>query len=293
MPGWITETGRNPVLDGESVITDIQSVSGSVDTSAIDDLRQGVECTRTTHFFNSMQPKLFVNDRFRDGVISHKLPQMTFGASPSFIEFNHSTKVEDADKFNAAAFLGSGGTYPTPIISNYGPQQNEEAVLEPLTIANRKLPDNEGRHKAHAVYGTVEAGSSLDRGISGVKVLEQAARVGQQSSWESLVEDGEYQFGTQGGSITIPGFYKAGETLIDPVVDWGSAERAAAPTLDSTEPLLEAFLKLAGVARAGGASQEVKQFSKRLLVAGTDAYGPRAAELGSDSVTYAGWVRGS
>lgn len=293
MPGWITETGREPVFDGESVIADIQSVTGSSDTSAVDALRQGIECTRTAHFFNSMQPKLFVNDSFRDGTISHRLPQSTFGIAPSFIEFNHSTRVNDSDKFDAVAFLESEGTYPTPILSNYGPKQNEEATLEPLTIANRKMPDNEGRYKAHAVYGAVEAGSSFDRGIVGVKILEQAVRVGQQNSWETLVEDGEYQFGTEGGSVTIPGFYKSGKTLIDPVIDWSTAERYAASTLDSAEPLLEAFLKLAGVAQAGGTSQEAKQFTKKLVVAGTDVYGPRATELGSDSIAYAGWIRGS
>jgi len=155
------------------------------------------------------------------------------------------------------------------------------------------LPDNEGRHKVRGVYASVEAGSSFDRGIAGTKIIEQAIRTGQQSSWEMLVEDGETQFGSQGGSVTIPGYYKTGTATRDPVIDWGAAERAASRTLTSTEPLLEAFVKLAGVARAGGVAQQSTEYFKRLLVAGTDVYGPRATELGSDSIAYAGWIRGS
>jgi hypothetical protein len=294
MPGWITETGREALQDGESTITNIQTAtSNSVDTSAIDHLRQGVDCKRTSHFFNSMQPKMFVGEGMKDGTISHKLPQTLFGVSPSFVEFNHSTRILDGSKFNPVTLLDSDGSYPTPILSNYGPQQNDEAVLEPFTIHDRRLPDNEGIHKAHGIYASVEAGSSFDRGIAGTKLIEQTIRVGRQSSWEVLVEDGETQFGSQGGSVTIPGYYKAGAATRDPVIDWGAAERVASRTLTSTEPLLEAFVKLAGVAQAGGVAQQSTEYFKRLLVAGTDAYGPRSAELGSDSITYAGWVRGS
>lgn len=135
------------------------SASRGYDTSLIDRFRQGVELRTPRHVYESVQGKIWA------GNLNHFVLVRTIGQARSFTEFENTPVFDDTTrKFDPVLYIESqlyDVGYPYPIIFNDGPQQEEEASVEPLTIQFRKA-STEGRHVARGIKASLEEGNNFD-----------------------------------------------------------------------------------------------------------------------------------
>src|SRR5690606_30726142 len=115
----------------QQAIQIIDAVQG-YDTTQIDRFRQGVNVRLPQHLYKTTQPKIW------SGRFDHQTKVITFGQARSFVEYDDSTIFREKPEFNPVWFIEDRENYPYPIIFNDGPQQEEEASIEPFTIPMRK-----------------------------------------------------------------------------------------------------------------------------------------------------------
>jgi len=103
-------------------------LTGSIETTDIDQYRQGVEITNIKHFFAGINPKIHA------GEPGHVLRKNFYGADKNYFKENY---YEDLDYFNPIEYIynSQAATYPiithdTDETENY----NLNGVIEPFTI---------------------------------------------------------------------------------------------------------------------------------------------------------------
>lgn len=159
----------------EQAVLAADVVSGGMDTTLVDPYREGVNIRTARHRFNSTQPKLWA------GNLNHYVTVRTIGQARSFTEFDNSAVFVDqpisvsnpthpAD-FNPIQYI-QDPEYPFPIIFNNGPQQEEEAIIEPFTIKFRR-PSIEGQVTARSVKANLEDGNTFDSDQRAANRIEQ------------------------------------------------------------------------------------------------------------------------
>lgn len=159
----------------EQAVLAVGVVSGGMDTTLIDQHRDGVNIRTARHRFNSTQPKLWA------GNLNHYATVRTIGQARSFTEFGNSAAFIDqpisvsnpthpAD-FNPIQYL-QDPNYPLPIIFNNGPQQEEEASIEPFTIKFRRA-SIEGQVTARSIKANLEDGNTFDSDQQGANRIQQ------------------------------------------------------------------------------------------------------------------------
>lgn len=138
----------------EAAITNFVSATQGYDTTVYDRFRQGVSMRTGRHVYSTTQPKIW------SGNLKHAIKVVTIGQARDFTEFENDPKFEELPEFNPVWYI-QDPDYPFPIIFNNGPQQEEEAIVEPFTIPFRKT-DVEGPFYPRTPKASLEDGNNFD-----------------------------------------------------------------------------------------------------------------------------------
>jgi hypothetical protein len=205
MPYWINDTRFKPFHDdtlfyGKNKLK--SNVTGGINTTAIDNFREGVNLRTIGDIYNSNQVKISFVDGSEDmdvdtnGVLNHQSPFYTYGQAGDFIQYTGEFFFKDNHKgiegtFLAAnnirfsrtveylidnALIAEGLMDPEdvyPIYMNGGPQFFEEAIIEPFTIPNRLQTNESPQELATGVFAFLEAGNIGDERRFGSNNNEQ------------------------------------------------------------------------------------------------------------------------
>jgi len=108
---------------------DYYVLTGSMDTTAVDPYRQGVELTRLKHFDAGSSAKIHA------GEPGHVLRKNSYGSDRNFLKENY---YQDLEYFDALDYIDGGNTYAKyPIITNDSDETenyNFNGVIEPMPI---------------------------------------------------------------------------------------------------------------------------------------------------------------
>lgn len=271
-----------PFDDSQTVIyIPTDEDTGGIDTREIDLYRQGVELRTHHQRFVGNQPKLW------SGALDHVVNTTTIGQARSFVEYENSLLFEDLPEFSPVAYIEQGTSYPLPIVMNDGPQQEEEAYMEPITIPFRKYTP-EGPFYAHRVAGAIEDGNNFDT------VYKNANRTAQFQDYldplqiRYFLDEGEQLWGTGDvqDKISTPGYTTGTERLLrafdDTSLDDVPQSLSAATDLENVLLLMQ--MNLNGDLRPAGT---------RSANANSFVYGRDSSVYGTDSITFIGRTRGS
>ncbi len=151
-----TRIGAQP----EHVIAIFNQSGSGMDTSAFDKFRQGVEMRIPKHVYGSTQPKLWAGN-----LLQIPRTYLPYGEARTWTEYENTTEYYDNTiPFNPVQYIKSQNnnvnTYPFPIYFNDGPQEGQEAIMEPLTIPFRAATSYvEGAFPARRPKGNLEDGN--------------------------------------------------------------------------------------------------------------------------------------
>lgn len=261
--------------------------SGGIDTRTIDPFRQGIELNTIDKFFIGIQPKLWGGSIKFDGTVSHLHDTRTYGQSVSFPEFFGTPDFNDKLRiFDPVLYIELEGTYPFPLLFNKGPQQNEENIIEPLTIPFRKSTHESVGYLVRNMHGSYEDGQN-DRFGRGTIPLSSFYKFGKKEETRSFFDGGEVILGDiLSGSIVVPGYASFTEQKIRPFSDQISEFLLTNVTSGS---LKDTLIRMSGYRTTSG----FIPFGQRSGAAGRDVYGFRQATVGTDSLSFIGRLRGS
>lgn len=264
-----------------------------INLSLIDNYRQGVEITLSKHVYDSNQPKLWGGRVEHDGRINHQINTFTYGQAVSFTEFFGTNRYNDNLRtFNPVTFIELGNEYPYPIIYNDGPQAQQEAIIEPLTIPMR-LQSVESLYYIHDVHGYLEDGNHLDGLRYGNSQIRQYIPYSS-SVCRPFLDDGEVRWGeTFSGSIYIEGYQSNVQRKLSPFNDLDDKfvlnKLSSFTSSDDSNTMKTALLNL----KYNFDNEEERKYNEKGASAGYDIYGPQQAQYGRDSIVYIGMLRGS
>lgn len=199
MAGTTTENDNLPIgeftpfndTDGpriQQAVLEFNNVVSGYDTTVVDRFRQGVNLTLPRYVYQSLQPKVWT------GRLDHQARVVTIGQARSFTEFEDSTIFEEQPEFNPVWYI-EDPNYPFPIVFNNGPQQEEEAIIEPFTIPMRKNT-NIGPFYPRSVKGSVEDGNSFDNLDGSSNFVEQFIDYDAPLDPRFFLDEGQGYFGT-------------------------------------------------------------------------------------------------
>jgi len=194
-----------PFHDGDTPRTEKASnlrinITQGYDTRAIDKFRQGVSIRTSKDVYGSTQPKIWA------GNLNHYVKVTTYGQARDFTEFENDPKFEELPKFNPAWYITAssssivGGnivrmsTYPFPIVFNDGPQQEEEASIEPFIIPFRKAYPY-GNYFPRSIKANLEDGNNFDNLDGGTTRIEQFIEYDIPTTPRFFLDEGVEYFG--------------------------------------------------------------------------------------------------
>lgn len=172
----------------QQAIQIIDAVQG-YDTTQIDRFRQGVNVRLPQHLYKTTQPKIW------SGRFDHQIRIITFGQARSFVEYDDSIIFKEKSEFNPVWFIEDRENYPYPVIFNNGPQQEEEASIEPFTIPMRKN-NNEGPFYPRSVKASLEDGNGFDDLFGGTSRVEQFIDYSPPLDPRFFLDEGQSYWGT-------------------------------------------------------------------------------------------------
>lgn len=184
-------TPFNDSSDGrlQEAVSVLVNTEQGYDTTAIDRFRQGVSIRQHKHVYGSSQPKIW------SGNIKHKTTVRTLGQARSFVEYDNSTAFVEKPEFDPVWYIDDDDySYPFPIIFNNGPQQEEEAIIEPFSIPMRKS-ENSGPYYPRSVKGTLEDGNSFDNLDGSTSRVEQFQEYNTPDEPRFFLDEGQQYFG--------------------------------------------------------------------------------------------------
>lgn len=270
--------------DNPQVVESVQlftSATQGYDTSTIDRFRQGVEMRIPKHVYSSTQPKLWT------GNLKHKINLTTYGQARSFVEFDNSKIFDEKPEFNSVWYINDPN-YPLPIVFNDGPQEEEEAIIEPFTIPMRKNT-NEGPFYPRSPKASLEDGNNFDNLNGGTTRVEQFIEYSLPLEPRFFLDEGQSYFGgITSGSIIIEGFTPFINRNIDPFND--TKFETIVDGIQTTDTTFIAELMKLDF----DLSEDIRgTFARKSATAGNVVYGPDSAKYGTDSITYCGLTRGA
>lgn len=282
MAYWVTGSLLVPFDDIIALPTKaVMTVSPHTDTREVDNFRQGVELKTVKHVYGSTQPKMMGGEPSLFGVVSHEQNVNSPGQATSFTDFYADHEFVDLSLFKVDDYMALGADYDLPLWLNGGPQYQEEAILEPLTITFR-LNSIEGVDPTRTVKGSIE-----ETDLEG-NIIEQFIDTEWPTVTRPWLDFGETQFGDlMTGSVTFPGYIPSEQQLLAAFSDTTEDEVAL------TYVLADTATKSALLAMAYGMSGSILPSMKKSATAGWSHYGPELARYGTDSIAFSGWMRGS
>lgn len=251
------------------------------DTSQIDRFRQGVSMRTNEHVYETMQPKIWA------GNLKHVTRVVTIGQARSFTEFFDTKLFEEKPEFNPVWYI-EDPDYPFPIIFNDGPQEEEEAIIEPFTIPMRKK-SIEGPFYPRTPKASLEDGNGFDDLRGGTNRVEQFIDYAQPLDPRFFLDEGqEYFGGVNNGSIIIEGFTPVIIRNLDPFND--TKDESIVDRLETNDADFISAVKALDV----DLSEDIREtFTRKSATAGGDVYGPDNAIYGTDSIAFRGTTRGA
>lgn len=271
------------------VVAAISEQSGSgYDTSPFDRFRQGVEITSARFLYESTQPKFWA------GNLEHATRIETIGQARSWVEYTNVLAHDDLlSEFDATRYIEDPFGYPMPIYFNDGPQSDEEAIIEPLTIPFRKSPE-EGAFPAHRPKGNLEDGNDFDTLPASNNRILQFIEYATPLTPRYFLDGGQEYIGAGDldDSIIREGFVPMIVRLGKPFDDTQDEEIVKQVDVGTTgdsstflSNLKQLHMEL---------DEDIREtYTQKSAPAGRDVYGPTQAIYGTDSFAYAGLVRGS
>ena len=267
--------------------------SGGMVTTGSDGLRQGVEIRTNKHLFKSNQPKLWA------GNFEHATKVTTLGQFRSWTEYTNTTLFNDnVVEFSASYYIKNQETYPYPIYFNNGPQQGEEAAIEPLTKPFR-LDSSviEGAYPIHRPKGNIEDGNpdfNLPQGNSRIFQFMPYEEYIPAEEINPFLDLGERHIGagSMENMIVIEGYVDITTTSILPFNDIADELIVDQLALENTVQNADyiSLLKKLDI----NLDEDLRQvYTQKSAPAGYNVYGPEQARYGTDSIAYVGWLRGS
>lgn len=285
-------TGKPPVV----VITaSIGMNTSSMNTAAFDGLRQGVEIRTPRHWLTSNQPKIW------SGNYKHFTRIMTYGQMRSWSEYqNNISYYDNIIPFDPVLYIqsqnGNINTYPFPIYFNDGPQQGEEAAVEPLTYPFRLEKSYiEGAYPARRPKGNLEDGNPTpDIPQSNNRILQFIEYAPPLVS-DPFLEAGERYIGDGSieDSIYVEGYVDFVERMGDPYDDTAVEEIVKQLSIDPTTGGSQQFLNVLYQLHIELDEDIRETYTQKSAPAGYTVYGPQQSRYGTDSVAFVGWLRGS
>lgn len=265
------------------VATSQQSGSGYA-TGPIDSYRQGVELNTPHQLYLGMQPKLW------SGNLKHNTKVATIGQARSWTEYEN-TKVFDDQviPFDNLSYITDPETYPMPIFLNDGPQSEEEAIVEPLTIPFRKSPQ-EGAYPARRPKGSLEDGNGFDSLLGATNRVLQFVPYSAPLTPRVFLDAGQEYLGDGDleSQLRIEGYVSYTERLGDPFND--TCDEQIVTQIDSPDETFTTLLKQLHIEL----DEDVRgTYEQKSASAGSSVYGPEMGRYGTDSIAFGGWVRGS
>jgi hypothetical protein len=277
----------------QSLVAAILEQSGSgYDTSAIDAFRQGVEIRTAKHLYLSSIPKIWA------GNLDHAISVVTYGQARSWTEYEKTGSFDDTVNsinqggFDPAVYLRNLGTFDT-LYFNDGPMEEEEAILEPLTIPLRR-EFLDGPNPPRQIHGSLEDGNvALDDPRQGTTRILQFIEYGSPLNPRYFLDAGQ---GYIGSSITssigregqIPVLVRNLKAFNDQDDELIVAQITA--SLDSGSSVFIGRLKALSIEL----DEDIREtYAQKSATAGYDGYGPQQSRYGTDSITHNGWLRGS
>lgn len=253
--------------------------TGGSDTLATDRFRQGTELQTNRQRFMGMQPKIWSGD------LDHVINVTTVGQARSFTEYENSKVFEDLPIYNPVTYIILGANYPLPIVFNNGPQQEEEAYVEPLTIPYRKNSP-EGPFFAHRVAGSVEDGNNLDSIWRYTNKITQFVDLDEPLVVRPFLDEGTFYWGSPTEGIVVDGYISTQQRLVRPFDDTSIddvVQNISNISSDMADVLLRMNVNLNG---------DIRPSRTKGTPAGTDIYGPYSSG-GIDSIAFSGVARGT
>lgn len=254
--------------------------TGGSDTLEIDAFRQGVELKTNKQRFAGMQPKMWA------GNLNHYVKVKTYGQARSFTEYYNSSVFEELPKFNPVSYIELASAYPLPILFNYGPSQEEEAYVEPITIPYRKWTP-EGPFFAHRVAGAIEDGNDIDSVYKNANRTTQFVDYADPAESRWFLDEGTNYWGPVTNGIRIDGYMSDTDRVISPFNDTSDddyVQNISGISSDMVAVLLRMKVDL---------NSDFRPSNTRSATAGTVIYGRDSAMYGTDSIAFAGTTRGT
>lgn len=162
--GFLPENSKEYFDDGSGIDNDKKikpsnrnqyEFTGSMNTTAIDRFRQGVEITRAKHFFAG------TSVRIHAGEPGHVIKKNSFGMDRNYLQQNY---YKELDYFDPVGYIKSEQFISYPLITsdfNETENYNFNGVIEPLTIrAVAAFYSIDVPFEAHSVKGMLMDGNS-------------------------------------------------------------------------------------------------------------------------------------
>lgn len=290
MTFWVTGS-LLPFNDQQVYPVDTQFTSSDppMDTTPYDNFRQGTEIKTMKHLVGSSQVKMWGGGFDYRGRITHEQQIVTYGQAVSFTEFyNNHEFNETLIKFDPVEYISLINNYPFPITFNQGPQQQQEAIIEPFTIPQR-LPSTEGFNLARTIKAEIEDGNHLDGILAGNSRIEQFIELDPPIKVRPWLDHGAEHFGdTYTGSIVTPGVITNEQRKLNPYID---TENLYIINQLSADTSFKEVLKI--MKFGSGIDEDLRPRDKKSTSAGSTIYGPSQARTGTDSIAFIGTLRGS
>lgn len=277
---WEFATEFEPFNDAVSsvlvakAVLKFESTREGANTRPVDAYRQGVEIRGYRELYGSSQPKLW------SGNINHFARTNTVGQARSWVEYENSLIWEELPRFDPVTYLNSGESYPTPMYFNDGPQAEEEAIIEPLTIPYRK--DHSGPFFPRQVHGTIEDGNNFETLDRRSNKIEQFVDYSDPLQIRFFLDEGQEEM----GGIRLEGYVAYQERLLRP---WDETrDEEIVQQVNTTNAEMIAVLNRLDF----DLSEDIRQkFTVKSTTAG-NVIDASNARYGTDSIAYAGLSRG-
>lgn len=247
------------------------------DTTEFDQYRQGIEIRTTRQLYGSNQPKIWGGTVDNFGRVSHEQSLSTPGQAVSFTEFYNTSRQEDLPKFNPVLFLNLGYLYPVPLWTNNGPQQEQEAIIEPFPVPFR-LTSIEGSAPFRGVHASVD--------LTNVQIIPDPST---SVFGNPFLDQGRDLFGsTITGSIVLPNYASPDIINPQPFSDVATREVVLGQIIS-----IDATFKSVLLRMTGSLQGDLNPLLGRSSCAGSTSYGPNIARYGTQGILFDNWLRGS
>jgi len=332
MPYWSTQSTFLPFNDtayyyGKS-IKNIY-LSGGMNTTAIDNFREGTAIRTVGELYKSSQLKVSFLDGQQElslepnGKLVHQSTFQTYGQAVDFVQYTGISTFNDAHKGIDGTFQGANGiSYSTvveylidsghvvdgtldgsqvyPIFMNGGPQFTEEAIIEPFSIPFRLATNESPQEVSRGIFAFLEGGNYGDERRFGTNIVEQRVDRNQPVSVRPYLELGGSYLVVSNSSGLLKIIHTRPSAIPDQTVitrpqPWLDEDPGAyLPRITNTLDLLSASVGGIPYYKVNYRMEdsELGTRDQKSATAGFSYYGGANEYYGTDSIAFGGLYKG-